>query len=231
MRITGGGRHRGRMTTLTAATPHTHHASDAYRRLSTLLLGAGVIQLAGGATTMALGGEYASRTASTFLSAGWGVGWTLIALALLTMTRTSMAGERTGRHLPFIPFAGAVCYVAAEIWWVWNLTVGGRTAEAIEEDAAVALLPAGALLGAAGMVVTGVAVVRARRWTGWRRFAPLAAGLYPFVAMFGFVIVTGGPNLLAIVGWSLPWIAVGVAAAVEGQATRRRSSMARRRSA
>jgi hypothetical protein len=205
------------MTMLTAAMPHTRNDSGAYRRLSTLLLGAGTVQLAGGLTTAAPGGEYASRTASTWLSAGWGTGWALIALALLTMAGTSMAGERAGRRLPLIGLAGAVCYVAAESWWVWSLTVGGRTAEAIEGDAAVVLLPAGALLGAVGMVVTGIAVIRARRWTGWRRFAPLAAGLYPFVAMFGFVIVTGGPNLFAVVGWSLPWIAVGLAAAVEAR--------------
>jgi hypothetical protein len=203
------------MTTLTAATPHTQNASATYRRMSTLLLGAGIIQFFGGAAAAALGGEYASRTASTFLSAGWGIGWTLIGFALVAMTATPMAGERAGRRLPFIPFAGALCYAAAEIWWVANLTVGGRTARAIEGDAAVALLPAGALLGAAGMVVTGIAVVRARRWTGWRRYAPLIVGLYPFVAMFGFVIVTGGPNLFAVVGWSLPWILVGVAARIE----------------
>jgi hypothetical protein len=203
------------MTTLTAAMPHTRSASGAYRRMSTLLLIAGTVQFAGGMTTIALGGEYASRTASTFLSAGWGIGWMLIGVALLTMTRTSMAGERAGTRLPLIPFAGAVCYVAAEIWWVWNLTAGGRTAEDIEGDPAVFLLPAGALLGAVGIVVTGIAVARARQWTGWRRLAPPMAGLYPFVAMFGFVIVTGEPNVLAIAGWSLPWILVGLAAAVE----------------
>jgi hypothetical protein len=185
--------------------------------MSTLFLIAGTVQFGGGLTTIALGGEYASPTASTIFSVGWGIGWTLIGLALLTMARTSAAGGRAGRRLPLIPFVGAVCYVAAEVWWVWNLTAGGRTAEDIEGDAAVFLLPAGAFLGAAGMVVTGIAVLRARRWTGWRRFAPLVAGLYPFVAMFGFVIVTGGPNALAIVGWSLPWLLVGLAAAAEAR--------------
>jgi hypothetical protein len=185
--------------------------------MSRLLVCAGAIQLSCGATTLVLGGEYASRTASTIFSVGWGVGWALVGLAMVTMTRTAVAGDRAGRRVPLIPLAGALCYVAAEIWWVANLTLGGRTAQAIEGDAAVVLLPAGALFGAAGMVATGIAVARARRWTGWRRFAPLVAGLYPFGAMFGFVAVAGEPNHLAIIGWSLPWILFGAAARAESR--------------
>ena len=151
------------MTSITAAAPRTTDA-PMYRRMSRLLLGAGAAQLIGGVLMLALGGEYASGRAATLFSVGWGVGWALIGLALVSMTRTAVAGDRAGRLLPLIPSIGAASYVLAEIWWVANLTVGGRTAEAIEGDPVVFLLPAGALLGAVGMVVVGVAVIRARRW-------------------------------------------------------------------
>jgi hypothetical protein len=214
------------MTSITAAAPRTTDAAM-YRRMSRLLLGAGAGQLIGGVMMLALGGEYASRTAATIFSIGWGVGWVLIGLALLSMTRTAVAGDRAGRLLPLIPSIGAASYVLAEIWWVANLTVGGRTAEAIEGDPVVFLLPAGALLGAVGMVVVGVAVVRARRWMGWRRFAPLLAGVYPIVAMFGFVAVTGSPNAPAVVGWSLPWLLFAAAAAAESEMLATRSGWRR----
>lgn len=44
----------------------------------------------------------------------------------------------------------------------------------------------GTVASAIGLVVAGVAIVRARRWTGWRRYIVLAAGLWTAV-MVGLV--------------------------------------------
>lgn len=73
------------------------------------------------------------------------------------------------------------------------------------------LLPLGALITVAGMTLVGIAVLRARRWEGWRRFMPLLVGLYPFVAMFPLVFVISEPSYLSIAGWGLPWILLGYA--------------------
>ena len=54
-----------------------------------------------------------------------------------------------------------------------------------------------------GLVMVGAAVVRARTWQGWRRFLPLATGVYVFVPMMPAL---SGPFVaarLAISGWML----------------------------
>ena len=102
-----------------------------------------------------------------------------------------------------IALLGRVDFVLAEIHSLINvLTIG--------EDTSV-LLPLGALTTAVGMTLVGVAVLRAKRWGGWQRFTPLLAGIYPFVAMFPFFVITGEPNVLAIAGWGLLWLLLGYA--------------------
>jgi len=93
---------------------------------------------------------------------------------------------------------GRVDFVAAE---VHSLIIG-------EESI---LLPLGALVTAVGMTLVGVAVLRAKRWTGWQRYMPLLAGVYPFVTMFPFIFVTNEPSMLAIAVWGLPWLLLGYA--------------------
>jgi hypothetical protein len=73
------------------------------------------------------------------------------------------------------------------------------------------LLPLGALTTALGMLLTGVAVILAGRWHGWQRFAPLLAGLYPFLTMFPFLIITGQPSGVLIGMWGVCWALLGVA--------------------
>jgi hypothetical protein len=106
-----------------------------------------------------------------------------------------------------IALLGRADFVAAE---VHSLLIG---------DLSV-LLPIGALVTAVGMTLVGVAVLRARRWSGWRRFAPLLAGIYPFVTMFPFIFITSEPSFLAIAGWGLPWLLLGYAMRSEAHETR-----------
>lgn len=62
-----------------------------------------------------------------------------------------------------------------------------------------------------GLVGVGVSVLRARRWSGWRRWVPLALGVWVFVpmtpAMMGPFVVAR----LAITAWMLLFAALGVA--------------------
>ncbi len=71
------------------------------------------------------------------------------------------------------------------------------------------LQPVGAVITAVGMTLVGIAVLRTRRWGGWQRFTPLLVGVYPFLVMFPFIIITDEPNILAIAGWGLPWFLLG----------------------
>ena len=108
-----------------------------------------------------------------------------------------------------IALIGRVDFVAAE---VHSLIIG---------DLSI-LLPLGALITAVGMTLVGIAVLRAKRWDGWRRFAPLIAGVYPFVAMFPYIFVTSEPSMLAIAGWGLPWLLLGYA--IRSSAQQQRAS-------
>lgn len=63
-----------------------------------------------------------------------------------------------------------------------------------------------------GLVGVGVAVLRAGIWRGWRRWLPLALGVYVFVPMFpamfgGFLAarlaISGWMLLFALLGWAL----------------------------
>ena len=60
------------------------------------------------------------------------------------------------------------------------------------------------------MLLVGIATLMERRWSGWQRFTPLLIGVYPFVAMFPFVVL-GSPNMVAIAGWGACWALLGFA--------------------
>jgi len=53
----------------------------------------------------------------------------------------------------------------------------------------------------------------------WRRPLPLAAGCYPFVAMFPVLALTGAPLLPAIVLWGVLWLLLGLALQAEAHTT------------
>jgi hypothetical protein len=84
------------------------------------------------------------------------------------------------------------------------------------------LLPVGALTSAIGILLTGIAVARAGVWQGWARWMPLLTGLYFWVAMFPFLVVSGGPNGFAIAGWGLARLALGLAMRGQAEETRNR---------
>lgn len=73
------------------------------------------------------------------------------------------------------------------------------------------LVPAAAMVSAIGLLLTGIAVLRAKQWQGWTRWLPLLTGLYPWVVMFPFIAITGDINIFAIGGWGLVRLALGLA--------------------
>ncbi len=208
----GAGRRAGRML---LGMTMTAHRTDP--RIGRLLFAAAVVQVAGWSMTVAFGGERESRVGAALGSIGWGAGWVLICAALLLLARGRIAGDGAGRRVPFIAVAGGVCYLLAEVWWTINLLFLGRTTTELEHSPAVVLLPAGAGLGALGMIATGVAVARARRWRGWHRWTPLLVGVYPFAGMFPVAAIAGAPVVLSVIGWSLTWLPFAVAALREAR--------------
>lgn len=63
-------------------------------------------------------------------------------------------------------------------------------------------------LGAA-LVVEGIAVLRAKVWQGWRRWIPLALGVWVFVPMLPALALSFTGARFAIAGWMLLFAALG----------------------
>jgi hypothetical protein len=74
---------------------------------------------------------------------------------------------------------------------------------------------AGALLVGIGTLVLGISTIRARRLSGWRRFAPLSVGAYyalmiPVQVVF-FIGPDGAPSNTLLAFWGLTWMLLGYA--------------------
>lgn len=71
------------------------------------------------------------------------------------------------------------------------------------------------------LIVTGIAVLRAKTWTGWRRYLPLALGIYVFVPLTPGIVAGLAPGQLAIAGWMLLFAILGLtlAESPSGRAT------------
>lgn len=127
------------------------------------------------------------------------IGQLAIICSMLLMHKLNLNGKsRWKKFSLFIPVLCALSYMAGFF--------SGFAGERI-----ILFYPLGALLTAMGMVIVGIQVARARVLKQWKRFAPLAVGLYPFVVMFPIVIITGSPSIAAILLWGFPWIIMGCA--------------------
>jgi hypothetical protein len=81
------------------------------------------------------------------------------------------------------------------------------------------LLAVAALVSAIGILLTGIAVLRAKQWQGWARWLPLLTGLYPFFVMFPLIAITGDANIFAIGGWGVVRLALGLAMRTQAATT------------
>lgn len=74
------------------------------------------------------------------------------------------------------------------------------------------LLPIGGILGNLCGLLAGIAIVVARRWGGWQRYAVLIYGLYfAFVLLAPNLIAGQEPTLITEAGWELTWLLIGAA--------------------
>jgi len=80
------------------------------------------------------------------------------------------------------------------------------------------LLPIGGLGQLIGSILAAIAIWRAGRWTGWRRFAPAIWALYTLMLFLaiatglpGLATPTGSPTELAEAGWQVAWFLVALA--------------------
>ena len=161
---------------------------------------------------------------------GWEPSWGFLAQAVIHVGELAVvialalcgaAGRgwlaRTGLGAAII---GQVLLVAAELIYPVSPDVGDQ------------IFYVAPLLSAVGLIVAGIAVLIARRWSGWHRFTPMLVGLWSLVVLTPALIASGGPPaplaLWAITGWELCWVLLGIAVLTEiAVPARRRSAAAR----
>jgi hypothetical protein len=74
------------------------------------------------------------------------------------------------------------------------------------------LFPVGGILQLLGGLLTGIAVVTARRWNGWQRFAPLLQGVYYLIVLFvPIAIANRSPTQLGESIWQVTWFITSLA--------------------
>jgi hypothetical protein len=79
----------------------------------------------------------------------------------------------------------------------------------VDEDRALPIFSALMVLAAIGLIVAGVAILRARVWSGPRRLLPLVCGVWPLATIPAGAAIGDLPHFLAIAGWGLCWLALG----------------------
>lgn len=162
------------------------------------------------------------------------VGAGFAATELVSPSDVSLAGSLRNSlfHLAaIVGLVGLALLRAAGSTWTARVGVGAAMAgfallvaaeltDPFDSGTSETLFSISPLIIGVGMLVTGVAVLRERRWTGWRRFAPVVCGAYVFVIFLPLVITLGDPGLWATLAvWELCFAALGLAVVVEASAT------------
>ncbi|MBD0255113.1 MAG: hypothetical protein ICV83_05295 [Cytophagales bacterium] len=145
-----------------------------------------------------------SHSLNGVLGGLWTLGQTGILVILSHLYRRKIADGSKWKAIGVaIAAAGATAYAVNYIFGYW-LHLNTRV-----------FLPLGALLSGVGMVVTGIQVLAGKCWPGLKGALPLLVGLYPFGVMFPLLVMTGHPDLAAIMGWGVPWLLLGIGMATE----------------
>jgi hypothetical protein len=74
------------------------------------------------------------------------------------------------------------------------------------------LYPVGGILQLLGGLLTGIAVVTAKRWNGWQKYAPLLQGLYYLILLFVFSVSSNqSPTPIGEALWQVTWFITSLA--------------------
>ncbi|MBC8163695.1 MAG: hypothetical protein H7Z42_21010 [Roseiflexaceae bacterium] len=179
-----------------------------------------------------LGGVALFADLALRLFSGFGPAYFILAVPMALC----LAGAPLGLRMLSVVAAGwrnilawsgtAITLLGVALWLIAFVTLFFNPAAAFTQR----LTPGGSLLLAVGMVVLGVAVLASRRLPGWRRFAPLAVGLYfPLQLVFQLAFFLNGrdgapgPNGALLGAWGLLWALVGYGIFTSAQPTKRGS--------
>jgi hypothetical protein len=93
----------------------------------------------------------------------------------------------------------------------WSLLILGTLIELFTNSKGF-LFPVGGILASLGCLLSGIAIVTAKRWQGWRRWSVLIYALYYWAALFmPLVIANQEPNQITETIWGFAWLLIGFA--------------------
>lgn len=134
----------------------------------------------------------------------------LVFIGVLGYARSGVAGPgRSARFGTGTALAGTAVLFAAELL---SIPIADQRIDDTGAGLVGACFGVGTFLSAVGFIVAGVTTMRAARWDGWRRYTPLATGLW-LMALVGLAMT---PLLALGVGiYGLLVAALGVALATQ----------------
>ena len=116
-------------------------------------------------------GSFATATTLT-----WGLSQVMFVLTLVAFARSGAVGtSRLGRAGAWLAVVGGVVFVIAH---AVSLVFRDARTDDPPGVTAVTLFAGASVLTAIGFLLAGTAVVRAGRWTSWRRYTVLAVGAW-----------------------------------------------------
>ena len=152
---------------------------------------------------------WADATAIT-TSLVWGTTQVLFVIGLVAFARSGAAPSRAGLVGGRLAVAGSLLYVVAHA-----LSLVAYDA-ALDDPIAVAVVSCfgvGTLLTAVGLIMAGTAALRSGTWSSWRRWTPLALGIWTAAIM----PLQFTPALPVAVGiYALAAMALGLSMIIEG---------------
>jgi hypothetical protein len=147
-----------------------------------------------------------SSDAFVAVSAVYAVLHALVFVGILGYARSGVAGTgRAARAGTATALAGTAVLLVAELL---SIPVADQRLDDSGAGLVGACFGLGTALSAIGFLVAGVATVRAARWDGWRRFVPLATGIW-LTVLVGLAMTAALPFGVGVYGLCVT--ALGVA--------------------
>jgi hypothetical protein len=125
---------------------------------------------------------------------------TLVLIGVIGLARSGAAGEGWLAKVRL-----GIAVLASALFLPFEVLV------AVNEELGGALLGLTALVQGLGLLLAGIAVLRAGRWSHWHRFTPPLCGLYTFLVLIPALALSNGYNAWALAGWQIPFLLLGVA--------------------
>ncbi|CUR55679.1 membrane hypothetical protein [metagenome] len=146
----------------------------------------------------------------------WGATQVLIVVGFLAFARSGAAPTTAGRVGGRLAVGGALLFVVAH---ALSLVAHDAALDAPISVVVLSCFGIGTLLCAVGLIVAGAAALRSAVWSGWRRYAPLALGVW-MVVMMPLQFTALLPVAVGV--YALAVMALGLALIVESPAWRTR---------